>query len=188
MLSLMAIVIGTLSTVVAAALVWLISVLSNFAFYQVYSPILQSPQQNRLGYLVIVVPILGGLIIGLMARYGSDKIRGHGIPEALEAILFGQLFHLSAAERKTLLVAGAAAGMSAIFASPIASILLAVELLLFEWKPRSFIPVAIASMVAGVMCVPFLGSGPMFAVTGHSHLRCTSKMPRRGTCARKGNG
>src|SRR6185369_2129763 len=138
-------------------------------------------------------PVIGGLRIGLKTRYCSEKIRGHGIPEALEAMLFGrsrmepqvavlqplssaisigpggpfgaegpiimtggavgsliaQMFHLSAAERKTLLVAGAAGGMSAIFASPVAAVLLAVELLLFEWRPRSFIPVAIASAVAG---------------------------------------
>ena len=136
------------------------------------------------------MPVVGALVIGLMARYGSEKIRGHGIPEALEAILIGrsrmepkvavlkpissaisigtggpfgaegpiimtggafgslfaQLFHLSAAERKTLLVAGAAAGMAAVFATPVAAVLLAVELLLFEWKPRSFIPVAVAAV------------------------------------------
>ena len=141
---------------------------------------------------MVLVPVIGALIIGLMARFGSEKIRGHGIPEALEAILLGrsrispkvailkplssaisigtggpfgaegpiimtggafgsifaQQFHLSAAERKTLLVAGAAAGMSAVFATPVAAVLLAVELLLFEWKPRSFIPVAVASLVA----------------------------------------
>src|SRR5512138_2349115 len=152
--------------------------------------------------------------IGLLARYGSEKIRGHGIPEALEAILIGesrmsarvaalkplssaisigtggpfgaegpiimtggavgslvaQGFHLSAAERKTLLVCGAAAGMSAVFAAPVASILLAVELLLFEWKPRSFIPVAIASIVASVMRVPLLGWGPIFPVVAHHAL------------------
>jgi chloride channel protein, CIC family len=157
------------------------------------------------------VPVIGALIIGLMARYGSEKIRGHGIPEALEAILLGrskiqlkvailkplsaaisigtggpfgaegpiimtggafgslfaQRFHLSAAERKTLLVAGAAAGMSAIFATPVAAVLLAVELLLFEWKPRSFIPVAVASIVASVLRVPLLGAGPIFPVTVH---------------------
>ena len=135
----------------------------------------------------MLVPIVGGLIVGLMARYGSERIRGHGIPEAIEAILingskvqpklailkpissaisigsggpfgaegpiimtggaFGsmiaQLFHLTSTERKTLLVAGAAAGMSATFAAPLSAVLLAVELLLFEWKPRSAIPVAL---------------------------------------------
>ena len=147
-----------------------------------------------------------------MARYGSEKIRGHGIPEALEAILLGrslidpkvailkpvssavaigtggpfgaegpiimtggafgslfaQLFHLTAAERKTLLVAGASAGMAAVFATPVAAILLAVELLLFEWKPRSFIPVTVASVVASLVRVPLLGSGPIFPVIAHA--------------------
>jgi H+/Cl- antiporter ClcA/CBS domain-containing protein len=149
-----------------------------------------------------------------MARFGSEKIRGHGIPEALEAILLGrslinpkvailkpvssavsigtggpfgaegpiimtggafgsifaQLFHLSAAERKTLLVAGAAAGMSAVFATPVAAALLAVELLLFEWKPRSFVPVAVAAILASVLRVPLLGPGPMFPVIPHGPL------------------
>src|SRR5262249_11512770 len=159
-------------------------------------------------------PVIGGLMIGLMARYGSEKIRGHGIPEALEAILvgrsrmepkvailkplssalsigtggpfgaegpiimtggavgslFAQLFHLSSAERKTLLVAGAAGGMSAIFASPVAAVLLAVELLLFEWKARSFIPVAISSAVAAALRAPLLGLGPIFPVPPHAPL------------------
>jgi CIC family chloride channel protein len=210
-LSMMALVIGAISAVVADLLVWLIAVITNFAFYQRFSSVFQSPDHHRLGYLVIIVPIIGGLIIGLMARYGSEKIRGHGIPEALEAILFGrsrmspkvailkpissaisigtggpfgaegpiimtggavgslfaQLFHLSSAERKTLLVAGAAGGMAAIFASPVAAVLLAVELLLFEWRPRSFIPVAIASASAFALRVPLLGAGPIFPVTPH---------------------
>jgi H+/Cl- antiporter ClcA/CBS domain-containing protein len=213
-LSLMAVVIGAVSALVAEALVWLIAVITNLAFYQKFSSVFQSPEHHRLGYLVIVVPVTGGLIIGLMARYGSEKIRGHGIPEALEAILFGrsrmspkiallkplssaisigtggpfgaegpiimtggavgslfaQFFHLSSAERKTLLVAGAAGGMSAIFASPVAAVLLAVELLLFEWRPRSFIPVAVAAAVAGALRVPLMGAGPIFPVTPHAAL------------------
>ena len=160
------------------------------------------------------MPMAGGLIIGLMARFGSEKIRGHGIPEALEAILIGrsridlkvallkpissaisigsggpfgaegpiimtggafgslfaQLFHLSSAERKTLLVAGAAAGMSAIFSTPIAAVLLAVELLLFEWKPRSFIPVALAAAVAASIRIPLMGAGPIFPIAPHASL------------------
>src|SRR3954447_23819836 len=89
-LSMMAIVIGVTSALVADALVWLIAVITNFAFYQRFSSVFQSPEHHILGYMVIVVPVIGGLVIGLMARYGSDKIRGHGIPEALEAILFGR--------------------------------------------------------------------------------------------------
>src|ERR687890_870846 len=214
LLSLFALFIGCVSAFVAWALVWLISVITGFAFYQRYSTELLSPERNNLGPLVILVPAVGGLVIGLLARYGSEKIRGHGIPEALEAILFGrsrmslkvavlkplssaisigsggpfgaegpiimtggalgsifaQMFHLSAAERKTLLVAGAAAGMSAIFNAPVAAVLLAVELLLFEWRPRSFIPVAIASAVAAMVRVPLLGSGAIFPVTTHAPL------------------
>src|ERR1043166_5814904 len=213
-ISLMAIIIGALSAVVAKILVWLIAVITNLVFYQKFSAEFQSPSNHHLGVFVILVPIIGGLAIGLMARFGSEKIRGHGIPEALEAILFGrsrmeprvavlkplssaisigtggpfgaegpiimtggavgslfaQLFHLSPAERKTLLVAGAAGGMAAIFASPVAAVLLAVELLLFEWKPRSFIPVAIAAATAGALRIPLLGAGPIFPVTPHAAL------------------
>ncbi|RIK32027.1 MAG: chloride channel protein [Anaerolineae bacterium] len=213
-LSALALVIGAMSSLVAYALVWLINVFTNLAYYQRFSAQAASPDGNTLGWWAIFVPAIGGLIIGLMARYGSDKIRGHGIPEALEAILIGrsrmepkvailkpissaisigtggpfgaegpiimtggafgslfaQFFHLSAAERKTLLVAGAAAGMAAIFAAPVAAVLLAVELLLFEWKPRSFIPVALAAAVAGALRVLILGMGPIFPVTLHMPL------------------
>ncbi|HTG32149.1 MAG TPA: chloride channel protein [Thermoanaerobaculia bacterium] len=206
--------IGVLAALVAYALVWLIAVITNLAYYQRFSSQFVSPAGNHLGGWAVLVPMIGGLVIGLMARYGSEKIRGHGIPEALEAILIGrsrvepkvavlkpvssalsigtggpfgaegpiimtggavgsliaQLFHLSSAERKTLLVAGAAAGMAAIFATPMAAVLLAVELLLFEWKPRSFIPVAVASVVAAVVRVPLLGAGPIFPVPGHAVL------------------
>ena len=213
-LSALAVGIGGMSAITAYVLVWLINVITNLAFYQRFSTSFSSPGQNHLGWLVILVPAAGGLVIGLMARYGSEKIRGHGIPEALEAILVGrsrmepkvavlkpissaisigtggpfgaegpiimtggavgsliaQLFHLSSAERKTLLVAGAAGGMSAIFASPVAAVLLAIELLLFEWRPRSFIPVAIASAVAGALRVPMMGGGPIFPVIPHAAL------------------
>ena len=213
-LSWMALVVGALSAFVAYALVWLIAVITNIAFYQRFSSVFQSPNNHRLGYFVILVPVIGGLIIGVMARYGTEKIRGHGIPEALEAILFGrsrmepkvavlkplssaisigtggpfgaegpiimtggavgsifaQFFHLSSAERKTLLVAGAAGGMAAIFASPVAAALLAIELLLFEWRPRSFIPVAIAAATASAIRVPLLGAGPIFPVHPHPML------------------
>jgi H+/Cl- antiporter ClcA len=213
-LSVMAIVIGVLSAVVAKLLVWLIALITNLVFFQKLSPEFVSPTNHRLGPFVILAPVAGGLIIGFMARYGSEKIRGHGIPEALEAILFGrsrmeakvavlkplssaisigtggpfgaegpiimtggavgslfaQLFHLSPAERKTLLVAGAAGGMAAIFASPVAAVLLAVELLLFEWKPRSFIPVSLAAATAAALRIPLMGAGPIFPVTPHTPL------------------
>ncbi|MFT3783825.1 MAG: chloride channel protein [Nibricoccus sp.] len=212
-LSALAIPIGVVSTFVAKGLLWLIAVLTNLAFFGRFSTELVTLQQN-FGWRGVLVPAVGGLIIGLMARYGSEKIRGHGIPEALEAILLGrslikpkvailkpvssaisigtggpfgaegpiimtggacgslfaQLFHLTSAERKTLLVAGAAAGMAAVFSTPIAAVLLAVELLLFEWKPRSFIPVSVAASVAAVLRVPLLGAGPIFPVPAHAAL------------------
>ncbi|HEV2393764.1 MAG TPA: chloride channel protein [Verrucomicrobiae bacterium] len=217
LLSAMALVIGAIGAVVAYALIWLIALITNLAFYQRFSAAPAVPQGHHLGGWVVLVPVAGALIVGLMARFGSEKIRGHGIPEALEAILlsrsriqskvailkplsaaisigtggpfgaegpiimtggafgsiFAQQFHLSAAERKTLLVAGAAAGMSAVFATPVAAVLLAVELLLFEWKPRSFIPVAVASIVAAVLRVPLLGAGPIFPVVAHAALSGT---------------
>jgi H+/Cl- antiporter ClcA/predicted transcriptional regulator len=212
LLSLMALVVGAIGSFLAYALLWLIAGITNLAFYHRVSAVTAVPQGHHLGDWVIAVPVVGALAIGLMARFGSEKIRGHGIPEALEAILLGrskiqlkvallkplsaaisigtggpfgaegpiimtggafgslfaQRFHLSAAERKTLLVAGAAAGMSAVFATPVAAVLLAVELLLFEWKPRSFIPVALAAIVASVMRVPLLGAGPIFPVPSHA--------------------
>ncbi len=210
-ISFLAIGIGVVSAYVALALLRLIGLFTNLFFYQRWGSALVSPATNHLGAWEVLVPVLGALIIGLMARYGSERIRGHGIPEAIEAILingskvepkvailkplssaisigsggpfgaegpiimtggaFGsmiaQLFHLSSTERKTLLVAGAAAGMSATFASPVAAVLLAVELLLFEWKPRSLIPVALASVTAGAARRYILGVGPLFPVPPH---------------------
>ena len=211
LLALLAVPIGAISAGVSKALLWLIAVITNLSFFHRLSSAPVYITQHHLGYWVVLPPVVGALIIGLMARYGSEKIRGHGIPEALEAILLGksfidikvailkpissaisigtggpfgaegpiimtggafgslfaQMFHLSAAERKTLLVAGAAAGMAAVFDTPVAAVLLAVELLLFEWKPRSFVPVAIACVVAAILRVPLLGPGPMFPVTPH---------------------
>jgi CIC family chloride channel protein len=211
-IALLAIVIGLLSTGVAVVLLRLIALFTNLFFFQRWSTALVSPAGNHLGVLVVLVPVAGALVIGFMARYGSERIRGHGIPEAIESILingsrvpprlavlkpvasaisigsggpFGaegpiimtggalgsmvaQFFHLTANERKTLLVAGAAAGMSATFATPVAAVLLAVELLLFEWKPRSLIPVALASAAAGAARRYMLGLGPLFPVPHHS--------------------
>jgi chloride channel protein, CIC family len=207
----LAIVIGALCAFVALALLRLIGLFTNLFYFGRWNSALVSPAGNHLGLYSVLVPIGGGLIVGLMARYGSERIRGHGIPEAIEAILingsrveprvallkpissaisigsggpfgaegpiimtggaFGsliaQLFKLTATERKTLLVAGAAGGMSATFASPVAAVLLAVELLLFEWKPRSLIPVALASAVAAVVRRYIIGFGPLFPVPEH---------------------
>jgi H+/Cl- antiporter ClcA len=219
-ISLLALVIGGLCAVVAKLLLWLIAFFTNLFYYQQVSLQFHSPADavsQHLGLISIIIPVLGGLVIGLMARYGSDRIRGHGIPEALEAILIGQsrmqpkvavlkplssaisigsggpfgaegpiimtggavgsiiaqVFHLTAAERKTLLVAGASGGMTATFGTPVAAVLLAVELLLFELKPRSVIPVALACGVATVLR-PYLGIqdhlGPLFPVPLHGVL------------------
>ena len=222
-ISVLAIIIGVVAAYVAVILLRLIGFFTNLFFYLRVSTAFSAAAgavwpirsisfaQHHIGWLALFVPIIGGVIVGLMARYGSDKIRGHGIPEAIEAILlhgakveprvaiwkpisaaiaigsggpfgaegpiimtggaFGsliaQFFHLTSAERKTLLVAGAAAGMSATFAAPFAAVLLAVELLLFEWKPRSFIPVVLASVAAEAARIHLLGPGPIFPVPTH---------------------
>jgi H+/Cl- antiporter ClcA len=207
----LALVIGLLGAGFAVALLRLIALFTNLFFFHHLGAGPASPADHRLGPWVIVVPVIGATIVGLMARYGSERIRGHGIPEAIEAILmrgsrtepklvllkplsaaisigsggpfgaegpiimtagsFGsmiaQMIHLTDTERKTLLVSGAAAGMSATFASPLAAVLLAVELLLFEWKPRSLVPVAAASVAAFVARQTLLGPGPLFPVPPH---------------------
>jgi H+/Cl- antiporter ClcA len=208
----LAVIIGAVSAYVALGLLKLIGLFTNLFFFQRWSTTLVSPAGHHLGWLVVLVPVTGAIVIGLMARYGSERIRGHGIPEAIESILingsrveprlailkplssavsigsggpfgaegpiimtggaFGsmiaQFFHLTSAERKTLLVAGAAGGMSATFASPLAAVLLAVELLLFEWKPRSLVPVALASATAGAVRRYIIGLGPLFPTPLHS--------------------
>jgi len=201
--------IGLVAGVVAFALYKLIGLFTNLFFFHRWSADFSSAQHNQLGWLVIVVPVIGGLIVGVMAKYGTSKIKGHGIPEAMEAVLFnrsriaprvailkpisaaiaigtggpfgaegpiiqtggaigslvGQAFHTTAVERKVLLACGAAAGMSATFNTPIAGVILAIELLLFEFKSRSFIPLVIASTLATAVHMQLLGLGPMFNVS-----------------------
>lgn len=205
-LSGMALIVGTTGAAAAWILLRLIAIFTNLAYFQRLSAATVSLSNVHLSAWTIVIPVIGSLVVGLMARFGSEKIRGHGIPEAIEAILIGQsriepkvallkplssaisigtggpfgaegpiimtggalgslfaqLFRLSAPERKTLLVAGAAAGMTAVFGTPIAAVLLAVELLLFEWKPRSFVPVGIAALVATMWRPWLIGVGPLF--------------------------
>ncbi|MBV9574874.1 MAG: chloride channel protein [Acidobacteriales bacterium] len=206
LLSAVGLIIGIGAAFLAMLLLRLIALFTNLFYYHRFSLAAVSPAGSPLGHWMVIVPIVGGLLVGLMARFGSDKIRGHGIPEAIEAILlhrarvepkiavlkpisaaiaigsggpfgaegpiimtggaFGSLIaqwmHLTDAERTALLVAGAAAGMSATFAAPLAAILLAVELLLFELRPRSLVPVAIASATAAIVREYLLGSGPLF--------------------------
>src|SRR6202166_4027875 len=207
-ISLLAALVGVLAGAVAFLLYNLIGLFTNLAFYHVWSFHFRSPADNQLGPWVIIIPVIGGIVVGFMAKYGSPKIKGHGIPEAMEAVLtsksrrepkvailkpisaaiaigtggpfgaegpiiqtggaigslVGQLLHATAAERKVLLACGAAAGMSATFNTPIAGVILAIELLLFEFKARSFIPLVIASTLATAVHMQLLGAGPMFKV------------------------
>ncbi len=207
----LAVPVGAAGAVLAWVLLKMIAFFTNLFYYQELSFANTSPANNTLGWMAVLVPVIGGLILGLMARFGSERIRGHGIPEALEAImingsrlsarvailkpvssaisigsggpfgaegpiimtggaagsLIAQFFHFTSSERKTLMVAGAAAGMSAVFSAPIAALALSVELLLFEFKPRSLVPVAVASVVAATFRRPMLGDGPIFPVPAH---------------------
>ena len=209
LVSFLATAIGLVAGLVAFALYKLIGLFTNLFFFHRWSADFSSAQRNHLGWLVIVVPVIGGLIVGVMAKYGTSKIKGHGIPEAMEAVLFsrsriaprvailkpisaaiaigtggpfgaegpiiqtggaigslvGQAFRTTAVERKVLLACGAAAGMSATFNTPIAGVILAIELLLFEFKSRSFIPLVIASTLATAVHMQLLGMGPMFKVS-----------------------
>ena len=201
--------IGALAAGVAWLLLRLIGLITNLVFYSRVATSLVAPDAHHHNpVLVVVAPVVGGLVIGLLARYGSEKIRGHGMPEALESILTGgskvqprvaalkpvasaiaigtggpfgaegpiimtggafgslvaQFVHLTADERKTLLVAGAAGGMAATFNTPFAAVMLAIELLLFEWRPRSYLPVATAVAVATAIRAVILGGGSLFHV------------------------
>ena len=208
--SVIALGVGILSAFVALVLLRLIGFFTNLFYFGRVSTSLVSPAGNNLGAFALLVPVAGGLVVGLMAKFGSEKIRGHGIPEAIEAILmngsrvqprvavlkplgsaiaigtggpfgaegpiimtggaFGsliaQFIHLTSAERKTLLAAGAAAGMAATFAAPVSAVILAVEMLLFEWRPRSLIPVAISSAAAAALRPALIGAGPLFPTSG----------------------
>lgn len=201
-----AVLLACLASFVAAALVAMINLFTHLAFYQEWAWSEVTPFGHKLGLWVIALPAVGGLVIGVMARYGSSAIRGHGIPEAMERILehqsviplrmtflkplsaavsigtggpfgaegpiiatggalgsfIGQVLPLHADERKTLLAAGAAAGMTAIFGSPVSAVLLAIELLLFEYRPKSFLPVALAAATAAAMRIAFGFTAPAF--------------------------
>ena len=205
-----AVVVATAGLFAGIGLLKLIRLATNIAYFGQFTLADLKLQDTPLGYAAVIVPVIGALIIGLMARFGSEKIRGHGIPEAIEAILLGrsrlgakvailkplssaisigsggpfgaegpiimtggaigsliaQMLPVSDNERKTLLVAGAAAGMTTVFGTPIAAIMLAVELLLFEWTPRSFIPVAVAAIIAEVERTVLHLPGPIFPFQG----------------------
>ncbi len=205
-----AVVVSTAGVLVGIGLLKLIKLVTNIAYFGQFSFANLKIEHSPFGLWTVLIPVAGSLIIGLMARYGSEKIRGHGIPEAIEAILLGrsrldlkvailkplssaivigtggpfgaegpiimtggaigsliaQMLPVSDNERKTLLVAGAVAGMTTVFGTPIAAIMLAVELLLFEWTPRSFIPVAVAAVVAAVERNALHMASPLFPFAG----------------------
>src|SRR5437868_3572074 len=208
LISCLAACVGLIAGCVAFLLYRLIGLFTNIFFFHRLAADFSSAQFHHLGGWVMLVPVIGGLIVGIMAKYGTPKIKGHGIPEAMEAVLVnrsriaprvailkpisaaiaigtggpfgaegpiiqtggalgslvGQVLHTTAAERKVLLACGAAAGMSATFNTPIAGVILAIELLLFEFKSRSFIPLVIASTLATAVHMRLLGAGPMFSV------------------------
>ena len=209
LMSFLAAAVGLVAGLVAYILYKLIGLFTNLFFFHEWSTTFRSVGGHHLGWWVILVPVVGGLVVGVMAKYGSSKIKGHGIPEAMEAVLVnrsriepkvallkpisaaiaigtggpfgaegpiiqtggalgslvGQVLHTTAVERKVLLACGAAAGMSATFNTPIAGVILAIELLLFEFKARSFIPLVIASTLATAVHMQLLGPGPMFSVS-----------------------
>ncbi len=209
LVTIIAIVIAAASALIAQLLTALIGLVTNLAFYGRWSTAFSSPAGHHLGLWVIAVPVIGGLIVGAMARWGSRAIRGHGIPEAMEQVLLneskippritflkpissaiaigtggpfgaegpiiatggalgstgqGQFLRVTAAERKTLLAAGAAAGMAAVFGSPVSAVILAVELLLFELRARSLIPVAMAAVTATGVRYAMVGDHAVFAM------------------------
>ncbi len=215
----LAVLIGALGAGIALALLDMIGFFTNLLYYQRLSVTLVSPAANTLGALALVIPVGGGLVVGLMARFGSEQIRGHGIPEAMERILIngsrvqprlavlkpissaisigtggpfgaegpiiltggavgsivGQLFRLTAAQRRALLVAGAAAGMSAVFGTPVAATLFGVELLVFEWRPRSMVLIGLAAATADGIRMAMASAGlvtpqPIFPVPAHAVL------------------
>ena len=208
LVSLLAAGIGVLAALIAFALYSLIGLFTNISYYHVWSFHFRSPRQSPLGWWMILIPVIGGVLIGFMAKYGSEKIRGHGIPEAMEAVLttrsrieakvaflkplsaaigigtggpfgaegpiiqtggafgslIGQFLSTTAAERKVMLACGGGAGLAATFNAPITGVLLALELLLFEFRTRSFIPVVIASTMAVAIRRLLFGGGAMFEI------------------------
>ena len=215
----LAVAVGAIAGAIALALLRLIGFVTHLVYYGTLGSSLVAPSTKALGVLSVLIPVAGGLLVGLMARYGSERIRGHGIPEAMETILMGgskvqprlavlkplssaisigtggpfgaegpiiltggafgslisQFFKLSAIERRTLLVAGSCAGMAAIFGTPVAAVLFGVELLVFEWRPRSMVPIAIAVVVASTIRWWLAGShllhaAPLFPVHAQAAL------------------
>lgn len=202
----LSIFVAVLSMIVAKLLLLGIQLFTNVFYFQEFSFVERAPGENTLGWWAILIPVIGGLIVGVMARWGSKAIRGHGIPEAMENILqkesriprritilkplssaiaigsggpfgaegpiiatggafgswLGQIFPVTAYERKIILASGAAAGMTAVFGTPLSAVMLAIELLLFEFRAKSFVPVALATVVAATLHWVFMGTESFF--------------------------
>jgi CIC family chloride channel protein len=217
-----AIPVGLAGAALAYVLLRLIGLVTNLVFYQRWNTSLADPAgAPHRPLLILLAPVAGGLVVGLMARFGSEKIRGHGIPEAIEAIavnesrvqprltilkplsaaisigtggpfgaegpiimsggaagsLIAQWLRVSTDERKALMAAGAAAGMTAVFNAPLASVLFVTELLLFEWRPRSFIPVVTAVAASTILRGRILGNHALFALPPAAlHLHLTTDL------------
>jgi len=207
-----AVAVGFVAGLVAQALLELIYLFTNIFFYGKWSFAVTYPVHHHLGAWVILVPPIGGLLVGIMIHYWEPTLKGHGIPEAMEAVLVGksrvrmrvgflkplatafaigtggpfgaegpiiqtgaafgsilaQFTKLTPYQRRVLLASGAAAGMAATFLAPLAGILVAIELLLFEFRARSFIPVAFSSAAATAVAVHFRGWGPLFSTPAFS--------------------
>lgn len=207
-----AVVVGFIGGLVAQALLELIYLFTNIFFYGHWSFAISYPVHHHLGAWVILIPPIGGLLVGIMVHFWEPTLKGHGIPESMEAVLIGksmvrmrvailkplatafaigtggpfgaegpiiqtgsalgsifaQVTNLTPYQRRVLLAAGAAAGMAATFVAPLAGILVAIELLLFEFRARSFIPVAISSSVATAVAVHFRGWAPLFPTPAYS--------------------
>lgn len=206
--SLLAVIVGALAGMTAKLLHDLIGLVTHILFYGEFKPEIVSPLDSPLGVLIVLIPAIGGLIVGAMAKWGTPLVRGHGIPEAMEAVLknksrfspkvallkplsaaisigsgqpfgaegpiiqtggalgsvIGQLLRMTSSERKVLLACGAAGGLAATFNTPIAAMVFAIELLLFEFRTRSFVPLAISCTVATGIYIQIFGAEPIFTV------------------------